>query len=155
MIAGCESVTDVVRDEQRADGKAVGETLRQRHEIRAHTELLEGEERSRSPHPGLDLVQAQKRWCFCGRCHELRIEWANAALPEDRLEQDEPDLIIDGCEQPCDVVRPNEPHARDERLEGRTLPWLPGNGERAERAAVEPALERDDARLSRHLPCEL
>ena len=49
------------------------------------------------------------------------------------------------------VVELREGHARDERLEGGALRRLPGHRERAERAAVERVLERDDARLAGRL----
>ena len=57
--------------------------------------------------------------------------------------------------QRVDVVRRHEAHARDERRERLALRGLTGDRERAEGPAVEAALERDDARLARRLPCVL
>ena len=50
------------------------------------------------------------------------------------------------------VVRRDEADARDERLEAAPLRGLAGDRERAERAAVERALERDEGR-ARRSPC--
>ena len=61
MVAGHEPGRRVVGGEQGADRQAVGEPLRQRDQMRADTELLEGEERARPADAGLHLVEAEER----------------------------------------------------------------------------------------------
>ena len=151
MIAGSEGAGRVVRDEQCPDGQSVGETLRERDEVRAHAQLLEREERARPPDPGLHLVEAEERRELCGRCDELAVERHDAALAEDRLEEDQAHLVVDGRDQRVDVVRRNEADAGYERGERLALRRLPRHRQRAERPPVEPTFERHDAGLARRL----
>src|SRR5262249_53124908 len=95
----------------------------------------------------LHLVEAQERRERRGRRDELLLERKDAALAENRLEQDEPDLVVDRSCQRRGVVRRHQPYTRHERHELLALRGLPGDRERPERAPVKTALERDDAGL--------
>ena len=96
MVAGADRITDAVADEQRADRQAVPEALRERHEVGLDPELLVREERSGAPEPRLHLVDAEQR---ADLARDLRrglnepgVERNDAALAEDRLEQDRGEL---------------------------------------------------------------
>ena len=89
------------------------------------------------------------------RRHEVRIERDDPALAEYRLEQDEPDLLVDGRAERVDVVRLDEANTGKERLERRALGGLPRRRECARGAPVEATLQGDDARLPGRLACVL
>ncbi len=152
MVAGDERAGRIVRDEQRADRQPVREPLGERDEIGADAQLLEREERPGAPDARLDLVEAEERLQLGRRGDELRVERNDAALAENRLEQDQPHVLIDSRAQRLDVVRRDEAHTRDERLERRPLARLSGRGERTEGSSVEAPLERDHAGLARRAP---
>ena len=61
VVAGHERAGRVVGDEQAADRQAVREALGERDELRAHAELLEGEERAGAADAGLHLVEGEQR----------------------------------------------------------------------------------------------
>src|SRR4051812_35130651 len=75
----------------------------------------------------------------------------DAALALDGLHDDRRGLGADGLLQCTEVVAVDERDARDERLERGPLRGLPGDGKRAEGAAVERALERHEAALAGRL----
>ena len=83
---------------------------------------------------------------------ELRARRVDSALALDRLEQDHGGVRADRGGERLDVVQLGEARGRRERLPGRALAGLARHGERAVRAAVERALERDGDRPARHLP---
>ena len=80
-------------------------------------ERLEREERSGATDPGLHLVEAEERRELGRGGHERLLERDDASLAEHRLEQDQPDLVVDRRPQRVDVVRRDEANAGDERLE--------------------------------------
>ena len=142
-------------DEKRSDRKAVRKALGERHEVWPHAELLEGEERPGAPDPGLNLVEAEKRRQSRCRLDELVLERNHSALAEYRLEQNQPDLVVDGCDECTDVVRLDEANAGHEWDEWLALRRLPGCRQRAERPAVEATLESNDTESSGCLACVL
>ena len=96
MVTGRERTGRVVRDEQAADRQPVREPLRERHELRAHAGLLEGEERPGAADARLHLVEGEERAeLVCerrSRGDERRLERDDAALAENGLEQDQADI---------------------------------------------------------------
>ena len=152
VITGDERAGRIVCDEQRADRQAVRKPLGERDEIGTDAQLLECEERPGAPHARLDLVETEQRMQLARRGHERGVERDDASLAENRLEQDQPHVSIDGRVQRRDVVRRHEAHTGDERLERRPLARLSGRGERTEGAPVEAPLERDHAGPARRAP---
>ena len=89
----------------------------------------------------------------CRAATNSALERDHAAFAEDRLEQDQADLVVDGARTSASTsFGGDEAHAGHERGERRSLRRLPGHRERAERPAVEATFERDDTRLARS-PC--
>ena len=130
MITGGECADGLVRDEQRSDREPVGETLREGDEIGAHAELLEGEEAAGPSRTRLHLVEAEDGLELRGSPDEVRLERDHATLAEDRLEEDQADLVVDGGAQSRGVVRRNEAHAGQERSERSALRRLARRRER-------------------------
>ena len=145
VVAGLEAGRRVVGDEQRADRQAVREPLRERDCMRLDAESLPREERAGAPDAGLHLVEDQQRAVLVGERARFREglgrERMHAALALHRLEQDRRGLRPDVLGE---RLRRREHDAGDERLERGALRRLAGDGQRAERAAVERALERDE-----------
>ena len=159
VITRLERAGGPVGDEQAADRQAVGQSLRERDRIGADAELLEREERARAADARLHLVEHEQRPGLVrelARCGDERcVEGDDAALAEDRLEQDAAGVFADGGGERAGVVRRGELDRGQERLERRALRGLPGDRERSGRAAVERAFERNDARLAGRLACVL
>ena len=142
-------------DEKRSDRKAVRKALGERHEVWPHAELLEGKERPGAPDPGLNLVEAEKRRQSRCRLDELVLERNHSAFAEYRLEQNQTDLVVDGCDECTDVVRLDEAYAGHEWDEWLALRRLPGCRQRAESPAVEATFESNDTESSGCLACVL
>src|SRR5919106_1360906 len=155
VVPGLERTCGFVGHEERAHRQPVGEALGERDEVRAHAELLEGEEGAGATDAGLDLVEGEERGELCRGRHELRVERDHASLAEDRLEQDQAHVVVHCRLKRVDVVRSHEAHSRNAGLERGALAQLTRRGERAERPPVEAPLERDDTVSSRRLPCVL
>src|SRR5207248_2593779 len=128
------------------DREPVRKAFREGHEVRLDAELLEGEERPRPAHAGLDLVQAEERVRLGGGEDEFRVDRMDAAFALDRLDQDQAGVV-----ELRRVARLDEDDVREERSKGLALRGLARRGERAQRAAVKRALECDDLRLPRRL----
>ena len=124
--------------------------LREGHEIGSSVQLLGGE-RPRAPTPFAPR-RGRKRIQLGCRRYEARVQRDDAALAEDRLEQDEPDLLVDGGAKRVHVVRLHEANAGNKRLERRALGGLSRRRERAQRAPVEATVQGDDAGLPGRLP---
>src|SRR5581483_9097586 len=109
---------------------------------------LPREELARAPDARLDLVEDEHRARLVGELPGLGQgrggERPHASLALDGLEHDRGRV---GPDRVRERLRGREADARDERLERRPLRRLPGDRERAHRAAVEGALERDELRL--------
>ena len=99
VVARLERDRQLVRDEQRADRQAVGETLRERDGVRLRAEPLPREEASGPPHAGLHLVEHEQRAVLVGDVaragEELRPRRMDAALALNRLDQDARGLVVD------------------------------------------------------------
>jgi hypothetical protein len=161
VVSGADRAGGSVPNEQRADRKAVAQPLRERHEVGLDADLLVGEERPGPSDSRLHLVDAEERADLTRdlrrRLHETVVQRNDAALPEDRLENDRRQVAAwgDGGLQGLDVVRPGERDAGKERLESLPLGRLPRRRQSAERPPVEAAVERDDARPAGRLPGDL
>ncbi len=109
MVADRERARRLVGNQQAADRQTVRETLRERDELRADAEPLEGEERAGAPDAGLHLVEGQQRSELGGELRrggdELRGERDHAAFPEHRLEQDQADVLAGDGTKRGGVVR--------------------------------------------------
>ena len=154
---GDERARGLVGDEQAADRQPVGERLGERHELRPDAELLEREERARAAHPALDLVEGEQRAELARRaraaaCRNSGSSGITPPSPRIGSSRISPMSRPGGRAQRVDVVRLREADAGEQRLERGALRRLAGRGERAGRAAVEAALERDHARAGRS-PC--
>ena len=112
VVAGLEADRSVVGCEQRADRQAVREPFRQRDEVWADAELLEGEEGAGAADPGLNLVEAEQRAVLGGElrrgAEETGSRGQHAALALDRLEQDQPGVRADRRLERGDVVQLRE-----------------------------------------------
>ena len=144
VIARGEPFSDLVGDEEDANGKSVREPLCEGDEVGSRAELLEREEGARTTDPRLDFVEAEKRRERCRGCDELALERDHAAFAENRLEENDPDVVLGSAHESVDVVRRNEAHSRYERRERLSLPRLPRRRKGTERPPVEASLERDD-----------
>ena len=156
VVAGLEARRCVVGDEQRADRQAVREALRERDRVGPHAELCQAKNAPLRPTPVCTSSKISSAPCSSASARasasDLGRERVDAALALHRLEQDRrgvgPDVLGERLGR-------REARAGDERLERRALRGLPGDRERAERAPVERAVERDDlaaaGRLARPL----
>ena len=119
-------------------------------------ELLEGEERARPADSRLHFVESRAARRLVGErargCDEPRVEQMTPPSPCTGSSRMQPVSSVTAASSDADVVRERERDAGQQRLERLALRRLAGDGERAHRAAVERALERDDARLARS-PC--
>src|SRR5579884_2599242 len=142
VVAGRERRRRVVGDEQGADRQPVCEALRERDCVGLHAQLLPREEGAGAADTCLHLVEDEQGAVLVRERTRLgeegRRERVYASFALHRLEQDR------GRFRP-DVLEP-EPRPRDERLERLPLRRLARDGEGAEGAAVEGAVERDDLR---------
>ena len=141
----------LVGDEQRADRQPVREPLGERDELRADARLLEGEERSGPADAALDLVEAEQRPDFARRSPQPpRGTPARAATRRPRRARSR------SGRAPCRRRARRRPRAtrrrsgRAKETPGTSGPkppaWPAVPSPRARRrAAVEGALERDDA----------
>ena len=156
VVSRLEAVRGCVGDEERADREAVGEALCERDRVRRHAELLPREEAAGAADAALDLVEEQERAVLvrehAGGGEELGGGGMDPALSLHRLDQDRADVRPDRGGEGIGVVQLREADGRRERLERRPLARLARRRERAVRASVERAFERDDDRLSRRLP---
>ena len=60
MIAGLQDLGGLASGETGADGQAIAETLRERHDIRLYVRMLEGKPAAGSSHAGLYLIEHQQ-----------------------------------------------------------------------------------------------
>ena len=140
---GAKPVGARVGDEQRADRQPVREPLRERDGVRPDAVGLPGEEGAATPDAGLHLVEDQQgavRVRERARLGErLGREWMHAAFALHGLEQDRRRVGADVLGQ---RLGSREARAGDERPEAGALRRLARDRQRAERAAVEGAVER-------------
>ena len=147
----------LVGDEQRADRQPVREPLRERHGVRLHAEPLPREERAGPPHAGLHLVEDEQRAVLVGE-RRARARGTRGCAgwmpPSPCTGSRRMHAVSSSTAAASDAESFSFANATPgtQRLERRALRGLAGHRERAERAAVERVLERDDARSCRS-PC--
>ena len=141
----------LVGDEQRADRQAVREALRERRRIGPHAELLPGEEAAGAADAGLHLVEDQHRAVLVGERarggEELRRRAAGRRPRPARARAGSRPCRRRRRPRASDVVGVAKRDARHSGSNARPLRRLAGDRERAHRAAVERALERDEPGL--------
>ncbi len=81
--------------------------------------------------------------------HVLRCQRIDATLALDQLHHHAGGLFVDRRLQGRDVIGGNEAHARNQWFEILPVLWLTSDRERAQRAAVEGVLKRNDLVLLR------
>ena len=143
---GREDVGVLRRGDERADRQPAAEALGQRHHVREDPVALVGEQRAGAPHPGLDLVDDQQRAVLVAGgadlVHELDRQRVHAGLALDQLDHDARGVGPDGGRR---RLGQHGVEAGDERGEGRLLGLLRRRRQRAVGAAVEAAVEDDEA----------
>ena len=132
-----------------AERKAAAEPLGQRHDVGRDAGPLVGEQLAGAAHAGLHLVEDQQQAVLVAelaqRAEERRRDDAHAALALDRLDQDGGGLGPDRALDRFEIAERHLVEAVDRRAEAFEIFLLAGGGERRQRAAVEGALEGDDA----------
>ena len=132
-----------------ADREAAAERLGERHDVGRDAGALIGEQLAGAADAGLHLVEDQQQAVLVAelaqRPQELRRHHAHAALAHDRLDQDRGGLRTDRALDRLEVAERHLVEAVDHRAEAFEIFLLPAGGERRQRAAVEGALEGDDA----------
>ena len=146
---------DFVCCEERPDGKAVPQGLRQRDHVRHGLRLFAGEERPRPAYPRLDLV----------RNHEEPFLIANppdppeipgignddAALPLDRLDENAAGFLRHGRLQRRKVVVRHIPESLRKRCKADVKSFLRRRRHGRQRPAVEGVLHRDQFISASHV----
>ena len=149
VVAGHEAARRVVGDEQRADRQAVREPLRERERVGPDAARAA---RRRSRRCGRRRSAPRRR--RASRRTRRRARAPARASPSRAAARRPRPAPARGRSRPCrgptasaSVSGVAKRDARDERLERRALRRLAGDRERAHRAPVERALERDELRL--------
>ena len=141
-------------DEERADRQAVREPLRERDGVGPHALVLPGEERAgaadarSAPRRGRASRRARRRAPARARASRR----ASGRTPPSPCTGSSRIAAVSSSTASASVASVAKRHAGHERLERLALRGLARHRERAERAAVERALERDEAGLARS-PC--
>jgi hypothetical protein len=146
-MPGLHERRDPLSDEDDAERQAASDGLGKRHEVGHDAELLKDEEVPRAPEAGLDLVEDERRAHAVGRLarslHVFGRERHDPALAQDRFQKDRCRLGRDGALESGDVVGREEDRFAHERQERRPIALVSRQGERAHRAPVKTAFERD------------
>ncbi len=142
-------------------GQAAAQGLRQRHHVGRDAEALVGEPIAGPAAAGLHFVEDQQQLVLVGQLAQAGQEAvgrnADAAFALDRLDHDGRRLVVDQPGHGVQVAERGVDEAGHQRPEPLVVLRLRGGRGRAQRAAVEAALEGDDlvALLGRVQPGEL
>ncbi|CDX50950.1 hypothetical protein MPL3365_130224 [Mesorhizobium plurifarium] len=151
--AGGHAGRRLVRGEAGAHREAAADALGDRHQVGRDAGPLMREQFSGAADAALDLVEDQKQAVLVAQLAQplqgLRRHRADAALALHRLDQDCRGLRRDRLFGRVDVVECDLVEALDLRAEAFEIFVLAAGGDRRERAAVEGALESDDAETLR------
>ena len=155
VIAQRDGGGDAGADERRADGHAAAERLADRHQVGLEAECLRVKRLAGAAQPALHFVGDQQR---AGRRRDVphgprerRRDRPHAALALDRLQDHGGGVGGHGRPERVRIEGRHPGDARHHRREGRAVVLVPGHRQRAERAAVERVLERDEPRARRAL----
>ena len=136
-----------------ADREAGAKALRERRDVGRDARPFVREEAAGAAHAGLDLVEDQEQAALVAEpaqvAQVLQRHRADAALALDRLDQDRRGLRPDRRLERLAVAERHLVEALDLRAEAFEIFRLAAGGDRRERAAVEGALEGDDAEALR------
>ena len=130
-------------------GKAAADALGDRHDVGRDARPLVGEQLAGAAHAALHLVEDEQQAVLVAQLAQALQELvgadAHAALALHRLDHDGgrlgPDRLLDGLQ----VAERHEIEARRRLAEAFQILLVAGGGDGGERAAVEGALEGDDA----------
>ncbi len=135
--------------EEGPDRKAAAERLGERHDVGRHPGVLIGEQVAGAPHAGLHFVEDQQRAVLVGELAQLAQglvrRHPHAPLALDGLDQDGGGGRADHALDRRDVAERHLVEALDHRSEAVEIFLLAAGRERRQRAAMERALEGDDA----------
>ena len=149
MRAGGHALGRFRRRQTGADRKAAAERLRQRHDVGRDAGMLIGEHIAGAADAGLDLVEDQQQPVVVAqlaqRAQEGMRHDPHAALAHDRLDHDGGGLRTDRFLGRLQIGERHLVEALDRRAEAFEIFFIPGRGDRRQRAPVECAFERDDA----------
>src|SRR3989449_10958353 len=127
--------------EHRADRDAVGEGLREGHDVGLDPRVLVRPEPARPGDPGLDLVEDQERPRLVAELAEpgqvVVVGNVDASLPLDRLDDDRRRTVVERALHGAEVVVRHVLEAGDERLEALAVLLLAGGRHGGEGPAVE------------------
>src|SRR6266702_4527794 len=147
---GCEGTSSLLRAKHRAHWQPIGDRLCQRGDIRKNAVMLIGEPLAGAAHAGLDFISNQQRAGRIGqltRCREeFLAHWTNAALTLNCLDTDSANIRREFGAEISDIVEANEADARHYRRKRLAILLLVRGSNRADGAAVETLLDRDESR---------
>ena len=132
-----------------ADRETTAERLGERHDVRLDAGTLIGEQLAGAAHAALHLVEDQQHAVLVAQraqaFQKLVRRHAHAALALDRLDQDRGGVRTDRLLHRLEIAERHLVEAVDHRAEAFEVFLLSAGRERRERAAMEGALEGDDA----------
>ena len=148
MVAWLEDRGDVDACPARTDRHPVAHRLGERHHIGAHAGMLEPEPAPGASEAGLDLVDHHQRPGlvaeFADALQVLGRRGMDAALTQDRFDQDGGDAAVDRLAHGVEVAPRNVTEPVGHRREGLVLGGLTSGCERRQRATVEATERADD-----------
>ena len=149
MRAGGHALAGFRRRQTGADRKAAAERLGDGHDVGSDPGMLISEQIAGAANAGLDLVEDQQQAVVVAqlaqRAQKCVRHDAHAALAHHRLDQDGGGLGPDGLLDRIEIGERHLVEARHRRAEAVEIFLVAGRGQRRQRAAVEGALEGDDA----------
>ena len=137
------------RGQHRADREPAAERFRKRHDIRLNADVLIGEEIAGAAHAGLHFVEGQQQAVFVAqraqRLDETGRSRPHAALALHQFDQDTGGLRADGLLDGFEIAMRHLVETVHRRAEAFEIFRRAGRRQRRQRAAMEGALESDDA----------
>ncbi len=156
--AGRQALGGFFRRQHRAHGEATADAFGNGHDIRRDAGPFMREQLARAAGAGLDLVENEQQAVLVTQrtqaAQKLGRRLAHAAFALDGLDHDGSRLGADGVSYGLEVAEGKVVEAVDLRAEAFEILLIAGGGERRQRAAVEGALECNDApalRRARHI----
>ena len=149
MGAGGHACRGLAGREAGTDREPAAQGLGERHDIRGYAGTLVSEQFAGASHSGLHLVEDEEETVrvaqFAQRPQERRLDNAHAALAHQRLDHNGRGFAADRPLDRFKIAEWNLIEAFDHGAETVEVFFLTAGGERRQRAAVEGALEGNDA----------